>query len=171
MCVGDYRVTPLLVSSCVLEITELHHCWCRRVCWRLQSYTIAGVVVCVGDYRVTPLLLSVCVQKMVQSYIIVVVAGCVADYRVTPLILSLCVQEMFAYGVCSAMSSLFSGIVASASMSLSTVQDGTGGVSQVGSCPASVSALSLSSGGVVAVAVAVAVVVVLSLSSCVCVCA
>nr|KAG5696536.1 hypothetical protein BaRGS_021072 [Batillaria attramentaria] len=42
-------------------------------------------------------------------------------------------QEMFAYGVCTVASSLFSGINAAASMARSIVQDGTGGVSQIAS--------------------------------------
>ncbi|XP_070197991.1 prestin-like [Littorina saxatilis] len=42
-------------------------------------------------------------------------------------------QEMFSYGVCSCVSSLFSGTVAAASMARTIVQDGTGGVSQIAS--------------------------------------
>lgn len=42
-------------------------------------------------------------------------------------------QEMFANGVCTTVSSLFSGITAAASMARTIVQDGTGGVSQIAS--------------------------------------
>ena len=50
VCIGDYRVTQLLLSLCVQEM--------------VQSYIIVVVVVCVKDYRVTPLILSLCVLKI-----------------------------------------------------------------------------------------------------------
>ena len=54
VCIGDYRVTQLLLSLCVQEM--------------VQSYIIVVVVVCVEDYRVTPLILSLCVLKITELH-------------------------------------------------------------------------------------------------------